>query len=375
MPDKRVGVYSIIINAIRVLLLLGLYVGFQNNRKLVMIMSIAGLIVTFLPFLLKSTFNIESPVFIEVIIIAAVYGSLFLIEVRGLFAGVWWWDMLLNIVAGAALGLIGLSIMYALYRGRIISANPFVMSFFALCFAVTVGVLWEAFEFALDTWAGFILQKAGNDTIGDLLSTLFGALVVSLFGYNYLKEGRSGIFSSFLVRLVGGHRKFLGSENLLERSSEDIGNSIKKGESDRLEFKSSLRTNLHTNETDKNIEKAVLKTMVAFLNSNGGTLLVGVSDSGDVVGLERDKFKDNDSLKLHLTNLIRRHIGSHFMQFIDFELFSVEDKHVLRIDCHRSDKRVFLKFYGDEEFYVRHGPSSVKLTGDGLIDYIAHRFR
>ena len=374
MADKKIGVYSIVINAIRILLIVGLFIGLQNDRKLLMVMSIIGLFITFIPFLLKKAFHIESPIFIEIIIIAFVYGSLFLVDVRGLFPEFIYWDVFLNFIAAIALGLIGLSVMYALYRGKIISTNPFIMSAFAFCFAVSIGILWEIFEFLLDSGFGFILQKSAEDTMVDLIVVVFGALFLSLIGYNYLIEGKSSIFSSFLVKLIGRNRKFFGSGDLLERSSQEILLLIKKGESEKLEFKSSLRTNLYTGVVDRNIEHGVLKTIVAYLNSNGGTLLVGVSDSGEIIGLEKDKFKDNDALKLHFTNLIRQHIGGEFMHIIDFELFPVEDKHVLKIDCTRSDKRVFLKVDKEEEFYIRNGPSSVRLNGNSLIEYIEHRF-
>ena len=63
---------------------------------------------------------------------------------------------------------------------------------------------------------------------------------------------------------------------------------IKRGENEKIEFKSTLRINLHTKEQDKKVENSVLKTIVAFLNSEGGTLLIGVSDCGEIIGIEKD---------------------------------------------------------------------------------------
>ena len=62
------------------------------------------------------------------------------------------------------------------------------------------------------------------------------------------------------------------------------------------------------------------------------------------------------------------------MPFIDYELFAVDDKHVLRIKCAESNRRVFLKMGQEEEFYVRNGPSSAKLNGSALIDYVGNKF-
>jgi predicted HTH transcriptional regulator len=165
------------------------------------------------------------------------------------------------------------------------------------------------------------------------------------------------------------------SKKNLEVSSEKIKGMIQTGEGPRLEFKSSLRTNLHTNTIDKSIENAVLKTITAYLNTDGGTLIIGVSDSGEILGLEKDTFPSKDKLKLHLNNMIKDRIGSQFMMFIQYELFPIDDKHVLKIDCLPSTKRVFLKEGKEEDFFIRNGPSSIKLIGSSMIDYINHRFK
>ncbi|MCD6174770.1 MAG: ATP-binding protein, partial [Planctomycetes bacterium] len=74
---------------------------------------------------------------------------------------------------------------------------------------------------------------------------------------------------------------------------------IAAGENDGLEFKSTLRWNLRSNKPDKAMEIACLKTMAAFLNSEGGTLLVGVEDDGHILGIGADKFPNEDKFLLH----------------------------------------------------------------------------
>ncbi|MCY1464978.1 putative DNA-binding domain protein [compost metagenome] len=68
-------------------------------------------------------------------------------------------------------------------------------------------------------------------------------------------------------------------------SEDKIRNIIRMGETDRAEFKSSFSLDLKKREKEKYIEDASLKTVVAFLNTNGGSLLVGVADDGEVLGL------------------------------------------------------------------------------------------
>ena len=132
---------------------------------------------------------------------------------------------------------------------------------------------------------------------------------------------------------------------------------------------------MHTNQLDKNVEHASLKTIAGYMNAQGGTLLVGVDDNKQVVGLEKDNFPSHDKLGLHLTNLIKEYIGAEYLPFIDFELLEIEGKHILKVDCKKSNKEVFVRDGKDEHFYVRNGPSTGTLTGSALVDYISNRFR
>lgn len=149
---------------------------------------------------------------------------------------------------------------------------------------------------------------------------------------------------------------------------------VEAGESARVEFKSTLRTNLHTDKVDKNIEHAVLKTIAAFLNTDGGTLLVGVADDGEVLGLEQDKFANEDKLLLHLTNLIKQRMGNRFTQFVSADLETVDDTRLLRVDCFPSDSPVYLGHNDSEHFYVRTGPATTELKISEVFTYIQNRF-
>lgn len=88
------------------------------------------------------------------------------------------------------------------------------------------------------------------------------------------------------------------------------------GETGATEFKSTLRTNLHTGQPDEKIALAALKTIAGFLNASGGTLLVGVADDGAALGLKADGFASEDKMALHLINLIRTRIGDLFLPYI-----------------------------------------------------------
>lgn len=145
---------------------------------------------------------------------------------------------------------------------------------------------------------------------------------------------------------------------------------LNQGEGNKIEFKSTVRTNLKTGKTGKEIELAWLKTVVAFLNSEGGVLLIGVDDNGKIVGIEADNFENEDKCQLHIKNLINQHIGAEFSAFISILPINVDEKTVLMIKCQRAKEPVFLKIGKNEEFYIRSGPSSIKLSPSQIVSYV-----
>ena len=84
---------------------------------------------------------------------------------------------------------------------------------------------------------------------------------------------------------------------------------IARGETTKIEYKATLRVNLHTSKPDKKMEHSCLKTIAAFLNSHGGYLVVGVADNGEVLGIEKDGFPNEDKMNLHLVNLLKDRLG------------------------------------------------------------------
>jgi len=150
---------------------------------------------------------------------------------------------------------------------------------------------------------------------------------------------------------------------------------IEAGEGSRVEFKATLRWNLHSRQFDKDVENASLKTIVAFLNTEGGTLFIGVKDDGDIKGLEIDKFSNDDKLLLHFGNIINDRIGKHYVDLIGYDLKEVKGVKILRVDCKPSSTPVFLNFENEESFFIRNGPSSVKLSTSDTVEYSKKHFR
>lgn len=166
----------------------------------------------------------------------------------------------------------------------------------------------------------------------------------------------------FVLHRNRGRIEALGQRREAAATAEDVKALLLEGESGRLEFKQTLRFNLKSGKNGKEIEHACLKTVSAFLNSEGGTLLVGVADDGTVAGFDEDDFENDDRALLHFNNLVDRHIGTEFSRYIDSAVIEVEGKKVLRVHCTPAQGPAILDAAKGEEFYVRSGPASRSLT-------------
>lgn len=106
---------------------------------------------------------------------------------------------------------------------------------------------------------------------------------------------------------------------------------IAQGESAQLEFKSTARWNLKEAKKDRTMEEVILKTVAAFLNTNGGTLLIGVEDNGNILGLQPDyqtlQKKNRDGYELWLTNdLLLKEMGKEFAPYFAISFHIVDQK-------------------------------------------------
>lgn len=149
---------------------------------------------------------------------------------------------------------------------------------------------------------------------------------------------------------------------------------VGKGETTRCEFKSTLRINLHTGEKDKRIEHSCLKTIAAFLNSHGGHLIVGVNDQGETLGIEADKFPNEDNMNLHLVNLLKDRLGAQHMVHVEPRFETLDENRVLVVRCTPSSLPVYVKEGNSEQFFVRTGAATTELLPSQIQGYIKQRF-
>lgn len=150
---------------------------------------------------------------------------------------------------------------------------------------------------------------------------------------------------------------------------------IAQGEGYGVEFKSTLRRNLMTGKNDPRVSHAALKTVAAYLNSAGGSLLVGVRDDGGIEGIEADEFESPDRFALHFWQLVEKALGKAATPFVSLVFEELEGRTVCLAAVRPSPRPVFLREDNAEEsLYIRVGPSSRKLGVREALEYVRQQF-
>lgn len=170
-------------------------------------------------------------------------------------------------------------------------------------------------------------------------------------------------------------------ETEVEMSLEEL---ISEGESSDLEFKSSLRWSYREGHLEKKLEDVIMKSIAAFSNGDGGTLLIGVDDEGTILGLENDYSTldgTKDEFELHLRELVKKNFGPGFATTNISVTFPTHDgdKEVCKIDIKAAAHPQILTLKDKngqkhEKFYVRSGNSSVELPVRDITEYSKARF-
>ncbi|MBD3252501.1 hypothetical protein GF386_02115 [Candidatus Pacearchaeota archaeon] len=349
---------------IYVVLFISIIYSFYYHLWRILFINLLLLVLVLMPHVIHKRSDVRIPNEFQFLIFVFILVSFFLGDFRGL---------VIQIFFGLVISFFGFIVMMIIFHNSKMKLNPFLIILFSFSLSITLGFGIELLKFYLKLFLNN--PPAVVDYVYAMYSMTMvsiGAIIASGFGYSYMKGFRPKI----IMRMVSSFKK-KNPRFFVEKtdSPEEILKLIKTGESERIEFKSTLRTNLHTKEHDKKIEFSVLKTIVAFLNSEGGTLLIGVDNDGRILGIEKDRFQNNDKFALHFMNLLKEHIGSEYLPYLSFESVLIEEKTILKVDCICSRKPVYLRIGKDEEFYVRAGPASVQLNGRRLVDYVDRKFR
>lgn len=171
----------------------------------------------------------------------------------------------------------------------------------------------------------------------------------------FLKERRKLIASAindFLESLMAGEAQ--------PTPDTMLATMISHGESEKLEFKSSLRWDYQTNAKNKVLESVIAKTIAGFMNSSGGTLLIGVGPGKEILGLQRDYSTmtaepNRDGFEQTLTHVVSKYLGKEYAPLVHVSFVDVDGEDVCWVRTDASPRPVYLEENGHFRFYVRIG--------------------
>jgi len=165
---------------------------------------------------------------------------------------------------------------------------------------------------------------------------------------------------------------------LQPHQTNEIIKLISSREGATLEFKSSVRWDYRQNKLNKELEKVIVKTIAGFLNVNGGKLLIGIDDTGTVLGLRNDyqtlKKKDSDGFELFITQLISSYIGKEFCLYIHTSFHDINGEDVCLVDVEACPKPAYIHEDQDVRFYIRTGGSTQLLNAKEVTEYVLNRW-
>jgi hypothetical protein len=187
-----------------------------------------------------------------------------------------------------------------------------------------------------------------------------------------LSLSAASLFSSIAKR----QREILRLHSALEG---DLRVLIAKGESANLEFKSSFRWDLKENKLNRALEGVVLKTLAGYMNSDGGTLLIGVADDGSIVGLDNDyktlKKQDRDGFEQALMTAVATQLGGDACHNVQTVFQSLEQKDICRVIATPAHRPVYLRTGDTPKLYVRTGVSTRELNVQEAVNYMDARWK
>lgn len=217
--------------------------------------------------------------------------------------------------------------------------------------------------------------------LGQMLSgRLFASFTLQMLPMTGLYATLGGLlgllFASFNAQIVRSH---LQISHLEQELASDISTLMQAGENERVEFKSSARWDLREDKVNKLLSGVIVKTIAALANHEGGSLLIGVSDNGQVLGLEKDyqtlKSPNRDGYMQFLFTLIRDHLGGHVCGLVHIVFAQDRGLDVCRVVVEPSMEPVFVNNGRTASLFVRAGNTTRELDARESVTYAIRRKR
>ncbi len=158
--------------------------------------------------------------------------------------------------------------------------------------------------------------------------------------------------------------------------SERLQIAIRGGETKKLEFKQTFSMCIQSKERREEIAQAALKSVAGMLNQDGGVLLIGVADDGNVVGVKEELARhwrsSTDKFINGIKDKLKSKLGAAAVTLLDFKVVIIQESLIVCVESNPSDRPIY---YGEHsKFYARVGPSTEELSGPHLVDFVGRRF-
>ena len=189
--DQWITNAEIVVTIVIQLLILAIAAGALAGRQWLTAFSGAVvLLLSFAPSALERHLRVQLPVEVSLFTCLFLFATFVLGELRDFYERVWWWDLAMHGTSAFVLGLIGFLMVYVFYMTHRVKIEPIYVACISFGAAVTVGTMWEIFEFLMDQSFGLQMQRSGLvDTMTDQIVNAVGALVAAIIGYRYVKHG------------------------------------------------------------------------------------------------------------------------------------------------------------------------------------------
>lgn len=194
-------------------------------------------------------------------------------------------------------------------------------------------------------------------------------------GIDLLIDATRADRDSTLISLASLVVKEADQEKERDTTVDDL---VSQGETQAQEFKSSMKWDYKAGNANKELVREVVRTVAAFLNSDGGTLLIGVGDKGEVLGIEKDLSlmgnKGLDGFQLTFANAVKTYLGEDIGPLLKLDFAKKERKTVAIVTCPPCHRPVFVKEESGNEFYARSASSSQRMDAQATNSYINARW-
>ena len=224
--------------------------------------------------------------------------------------------------------------------------------------------LWRSEQTSGDLW---------RDLIVNPIKASFRPGMLPMTGWLALAGAGVGSLFAFLHTRLQLRRK----STRMTWTEHGLRTLINEGENETLEFKSSLRWDLHQGKVNKALERVIAKSICGLLNHRGGYLLIGVDDDGQPTGIEHDletlSHPNWDGFKRCLVSIVTAHLGKHHCTHLHFHQLTMDGRMIAMVQVDSAPEPVYCRFGNAEHYFVRTGNATQELDVREAVAHIAER--